>query len=147
MNRCVVDASVVAEAFFHEEHAEAARRLLLSEADLHAPDLIHVELASVVWKRHRRRELTEEEATRLLADMLTLPLLVASSQELAVEALQAAMRTGRTVYDCLYLALSVKLKTVMVTADRRLLNALAGGPLERHMVWIGDRGRFRAPAS
>jgi predicted nucleic acid-binding protein len=138
MNRCVVDASVVAAAFFHEEHAEAARRLLLSDTELHAPDLVYAELASVVWKRQRRGELAEAEAIRLLADILTLPLLVASSQELADGALQAALRTGRTVYDCLYLALSIKLKTVMVTADRRLANALAGGPLERHVVWIGD---------
>ena len=138
MNRCVVDASVVAAAFFREEYAEAARRLLLSDADLHAPDLIFAELASVVWKRRRRGELAEEEAIRLLADMLTLPLLVASCRELADGALLAAMGTGRTVYDCLYLALSVKLKTVMVTADRRLVSALAGGPLEGHIIWIGD---------
>jgi hypothetical protein len=143
MNRCVVDASVVAAAFFREEHAEAARRLLLSDTELHAPDLIYAELASVIWKRQRRGELAEGDATRLLADMLTLPLLAASSQELADGALQAALRTSRTVYDCLYLALSVQLKTVMVTADRRLSNALAGGPLERHIAWIGD-GKFSA---
>ncbi len=138
MKQCVVDASVVATAFFHEEYAEAARHLLLSDTSLHAPDLICAELASVVWKRHRRGELAEEEAIKLLTDMLALPLIVASSRELADGALQAALRTGRTVYDCLYLALCVKLETVMVTADRRLVNALAGGPLEKHIVWIGD---------
>jgi hypothetical protein len=143
MNRGVVDASVVAAAFFHEEHAEAARRLLLSDADLHAPDLIYAELASVVWKRRRRGELAEEEAIQLLADMLTLPLLVTSSRELTDGPLRAALRTGRTVYDCLYLALSVKLKTVVITADRRLVNALAGGPLEKHIAWIGDRSFAR----
>jgi predicted nucleic acid-binding protein len=143
MNRCVVDASVVAAAFFREEHAETARRLLLSDVELYAPDLIYAELASVVWKRRRRGELAEEEAIQLLADMLTLPLVVAPSRELADGALQAALRTGRTVYDCLYLALGAKLQTVMVTADRRLANALSSGPLEKHIAWIGD-SRFAA---
>jgi predicted nucleic acid-binding protein len=45
----------------------------------------------------------------------------------------------RTVYDCLYLALAVKTKSVMITGDKRLVSALADGPLAKHVVWIGDR--------
>ena len=48
------------------------------------------------------------------------------------------MRTGRTVYDCLYLALAVQTKTAMVSADRRLVNALASGPLKEHVAWLGQ---------
>ena len=37
MKRLVVDASVVAAAFFPEKHSEAARALLLSGGDFCAP--------------------------------------------------------------------------------------------------------------
>ena len=74
MKRLVVDASVVAAAFFPEKHTETARTLLFSDGALHAPDLIYAEIANVVWKRRRHGEIDDEEAAGLLADMLDLPL-------------------------------------------------------------------------
>ena len=138
MKSCVLDASVVAAAFFREPHAAAARALLASEREFHAPDLIYAEVASVFWKRQRRGEIDEAEAAELLADFLSLPLWSTPSEELLPAALQLAMKTGRTVYDCLYLALAVANKTVMVSADKRLVNALSRGPLRKHVAWIGD---------
>ena len=138
MSRRIVDASVVAAAFFQEQHAAAARALLISGRELHAPTLIVAELANVIWKRHVRREIDETEARELLADFHRLPLRLAPSIELVAAALELAMGTGRTVYDCLYLALAVKRKGLLITADRRLANALAGSPLARHVAWIGQ---------
>jgi predicted nucleic acid-binding protein len=137
MKVCVVDASVVAAAFFQEVDAKAAGALLASEAELHAPDLIYAEFANVVWKRYGRREVDEQEAEDLLADFQRLPLRITPCSELAAVALPLALRTGRTVYDCLYLALAVRLKAVMVSSDRRLVNALARGPLGKHVAWVG----------
>lgn len=137
MKACVVDAGVIAAALFQEEQAAAAQVLLRGDRPLHAPDLIHAEVANVIWKRHGRGEIDMREALQLLADVLALPLEVTPSGELASAALLLAMLTGRTVYDCLYLALAVKADTVMVTTDRRLVNALGGGPLEEHVAWIG----------
>ena len=138
MKSCVVDASVVAAAFFRETHADAARALLATDGELHAPDLIYAEVANVIWKRQRRGEIDEAEAIEMLADFLSLPLRTTPSEELLAPALQLAMNTGRTVYDCLYLALAVTNKTVMVSADKRLVNALASGPLGKHVAWIGE---------
>ena len=45
MNACVLDASVVAAALFHEEHAQRAGKLLSSGCALLAPDLIYAEFA------------------------------------------------------------------------------------------------------
>ena len=139
MKVCVVDASVIVAAFFQEQFADAAVTLLKSARPLHAPDLVIAEIASVIWKRHRRNEIDDAEAAGLLADFRTLPLHITSSGELIESAIELALRTDRTVYDCLYLALAVKTKSIMVTADKRLVNALGRTPLEKHIIWIGDQ--------
>jgi predicted nucleic acid-binding protein len=137
MRPCVVDASVVAAAFFQEEHARAAEALLASKRELHAPDLLHAEVANVIWKRHGWGEIDEAQATEMMADVLRLPLQVTPSVNLVGAALELALTTRRTVYDCLYLALAVRSKSVMYTSDRRLVHALADGPLKSHVAWIG----------
>ena len=133
----VLDASVVAAAFFQEAHAEVARGLLTGGGTLHAPDLINAELANVIWKRHGRGEIGEDEAAGLLADFRSLPLRITPCGELVETALALALRTGRSVYDCVYVSLAVKIGSVLVTADKRLVNALAGTPLAGHVAWIG----------
>jgi predicted nucleic acid-binding protein len=142
MRPCVVDASVVAAAFFPEDHSNAARALLAGDRELLAPDLVYAEVGNVIWKRHARREIDEAEAGELLADVLRLPLRTTPSEELVASALSLALRVGRTVYDCLYIALAVRSGSVMVTADRRLANALAGGSIGRHVAWIGGSVRW-----
>ncbi len=137
MKTCVIDASVVAAAFFQEEHAESARALLTGRRELHAPDLIYAEAANVIWKRHGRGEIDENEARELMADVLRLPLRITPSSDLVEAALELALRTHRTVYDCLYLALAVTAKSVLHTGDKRFVNVLADGPLKRYVAWIG----------
>jgi predicted nucleic acid-binding protein len=107
---------------------------------LQAPDLIYAELGNVIWKRHGRGEVDNDEAGRLLTDLRRLPLQTTPCGDLVEAGLELALRTGRSVYDCLYLALAVRGKSVMVTADRRLVNALAGTPLASHVSWIGSAG-------
>jgi predicted nucleic acid-binding protein len=138
MKTCVLDASVVAVAFFQEDHADRAHRLLVGKGVLHAPDLIYAELANVIWKRHGRGEIDGEEASRLLADLRRLPLEITPCGDLVEAALELALRTGRSVYDCLYLALAVRARSVLVSADQRLVNALADTPLAKHIAWIGS---------
>ncbi|MBC8373779.1 MAG: type II toxin-antitoxin system VapC family toxin [Phycisphaerae bacterium] len=139
MKVCVIDASVIAAAFFQEQFAQVAAALLASARPLHAPDLVISEVANVIWKRQRRNEIDSTEAAGLLADFQMLPLNITSSSELVESALELALGTGRTVYDCLYLALAVKTESIMASADKRLVNALVGTPLDKHIVWIGDR--------
>jgi len=139
MKTWVVDASTVAAAFFQEDTSEAARSLLSAGRELLAPDLISAEFANVIWKRHRRGEISEPEAGQLLTDFLRLPLRLTPSNELIEPALQLALRTRRTVYDCVYLALAVRTRTIMVSADKRFVKALADGPLGRHVAWVGEQ--------
>ena len=138
MSAFVVDASVVAAAFFDEEHADAARALLAGDHELLAPDLIYAEFANVAWKRFSRKEIDTEEATDLLRDLKHLPILIVSSAQIIESALEIALRTGRTAYDSLYVAAALASDAVLVTADRRLVNALRDTALGKHVALIGD---------
>jgi predicted nucleic acid-binding protein len=42
------------------------------------------------------------------------------------------------VYDSLYVALAMLLGAPMVTADRRLYDALAAGPFAKYVAWVED---------
>ncbi len=138
MKPVVIDASLIAAAFFQEDFADKASAMLSSGQPLHAPGLVYPEVSNVISKRFGRSEISKEETTRLQSDLLLLPLEITSSQELVEVALQLAIHTKRTVYDCLYLALAMKTGGPMITCDQRLVNALAAGPLKEHVVWIGQ---------
>jgi predicted nucleic acid-binding protein len=138
MKRCVIDASLIAAAMFQEEFEEPASALLASNRIQVAPAIIFAEVCNVIWKRFRRKEISEVEAGKLLAGFLHLPLRITSSEKLIESALQIAMQYDRTAYDSLYIALAVKTDAVMVTADKRLVKALAGGPLEKYVRWLGE---------
>lgn len=135
----MVDASVAARWFVPEALSEQAVRLLDDEHELAAPDLLWPEVGSVVWKKSRRGEITVEEASHIVAALDVCPIVVFPSRSVLAGALEIAFGTGRSVYDSVYLALAVALECRMATADERLANALAGGPLARHVVWIGAR--------
>ena len=139
MKQYVVDASVVAAAFFKEEHADRARSILTSANVLQVPDLIYAEIGNVIWKRHGRGEIDDAEAAALLEDIRALPFQTTSCEDLVASALALALRTKRTVYDSVYLALAVATDSVMVTGDKRLFHALSKGTLAKHLNWIGDK--------
>jgi predicted nucleic acid-binding protein len=136
----VVDANVVAKWFVPERLSEEAVRLLDDQHELASPDLLWPELGSVLWKKARAGELTGQEAARIVRALDRFPVTVFPSRLVLEGALEIALGTGRSVYDSVYLALAVALKCALVTADERLVNALARGPLASHVRWVGGPG-------
>jgi predicted nucleic acid-binding protein len=130
----VVDASVVVKWFVPEVHSDRARRLLDAAHEYIAPDLLFAETANTIWKKIRRQELTVAEGRRLVADMSGIAVQTVSCRSLAEDAHALANATGRTVYDCMYVALAVRLNTRSITADDRLATALTRFPtVMRHV--------------
>ena len=135
----VVDASVVIKWHLAEIHTEAALRLLGDNApELHVPDLMLPEVGNILWKKTRRGDLTEEQARGIAHLVAVAPLEIHPSAPLLEAAFEIATRTGRTVYDSLYVALAVHLACRLVTADEKLYNALKDGPLGAHILWVED---------
>lgn len=138
MTRLVVDASVAVKWFVPEIHSEEALRLLKEEWVLLVPDLVWGEVGNILWKKKQRGEMTDENARFILQQLGRFNLAVHSSQELADTAWELASRLNRTFYDSLYLALAESQGCPLVTADRRLFNAVS--PAGLNVVWIEDIG-------
>ena len=128
MSVFIVDASVVVKWFVPEIHSAAARRLLALPHEYIAPDLLFAETANTIWKKIRRKELTNEDGQRLVADIGRIAVDTFPCRVLAEDAHALANATGRTVYDAMYVALAVRFDTRLLTADDRLDAALKAVP-------------------
>jgi predicted nucleic acid-binding protein len=88
------------------------------------PDLLFAETANAISKKIRRKEMTVEEGQRLVADIGGIAVETVSGRALAEDAHALANATGRTVYDCMYVALAARLNTRSIMADDHLEAAL-----------------------
>jgi predicted nucleic acid-binding protein len=134
----VVDASVAIKWYIPEIHADAALGFLDDNYDLVAPDLVLAEFGNIVWKKCRSGEIAETEAYALLAAFEAVPLRIFYLENLLKPAFELAIGLGRTVYDCLYLALAVHLHCRMVTADRRFYDVVEAGPYAGNIRWVDE---------
>lgn len=142
MSLYVIDANVVAKWFVPERLSEEALRLLDERHELASPDLLWPELGNVLWRKARAGQLTGQETACIVQALDRFPVTVFPSRLVLEGALEIALETGRSVYDSVYVALAVALECRLVTADERLVNALAGGPLASHVLWVGVPGEF-----
>jgi predicted nucleic acid-binding protein len=138
MTLYVVDSSVVIKWFIPEALSTEAVRLQTAGVPLHAPDFIEVELAAIAWKKMRRDGMPRADADFIVGQLPTLAVTRHPTRPLVAPAFDLADRTDRTVYDCLYLALAVQLGGVVVTADDKLVNALASTPWAANVIKLQD---------
>ena len=114
----VVDASVVVKWFLDEPGSKQARSL--AGQPLAAPSLLLTECANIFWRKVRTQELTGDEALDNMRLLGEAPISIQpQSLDLDLAALELAVALGHPVYDCLYLALTMRMNARLVTADRR----------------------------
>jgi predicted nucleic acid-binding protein len=137
----VVDASVAAKWFLPGNGEALADQALVlldkydkKEVRFVVPDLFYVEIASAIWKAVRVGRVPRAFGDQALALLTQREFATVPSLKLLDEAFQIATAHGRTVYDCLYVALAVQSKTQLITADERLANALAA---HFPVKWLG----------
>ncbi len=138
MTRLVVDSSVVIKWPVPEAHTADALRYLDPDIERDAPELLLAETSNILWKKVNRGELTRADAEKIAADIVQADVNIHPMGPLLLPSLRIALATGRSGYDSIYLALADELSTRMVTADRRLFNALHGGPYAKLVLWIED---------
>ena len=124
--RLVVDASVAVKWFVEEEYSAQAGRLLERSHELYAPRLLASELGNVLWRKARTGEMERSRVGALAAAIPQMAVYWMEDEEVCTDAVRLSLSLGRSVYDCLYLALAHRLGATLVTADVRFANALAG---------------------
>lgn len=137
----VVDASVAAKWMLPakgEFLRQEAFQLLDAYGDgglgLIVPDIFWAECGNILWKAVRQQRLSRADAELAVATLLRRAMPTISSAELLPEAMAIALDYGRSVYDCLYVALAVQSQKQLITADERLANALAA---HLPVKWLG----------
>jgi len=139
VNRFVVDTSVAIKWYLPEQNSVDADRLLSGGFELLAPDLLLPEVGNILWKRVMRSEITVQKARVILHALEALPLILRPASVLAENAMTIACGLKRSFYDSLYLALAVMTDCRLVTADRKLFEALKDSPtIKKHLLWIED---------
>ncbi len=128
MDKLVIDSSVAIKWFVAEPYSTEARRLLneyrAGVLTLLAPDLMLAEFGNIVWKKQRFQGLAAADGQRIIAAFQRLPFALTPTAPPLDDAYRLAITHQRTIYDALYLALTVREQCRFVTADERLVNAV-----------------------
>lgn len=137
----VIDASVLIKAYVPENLSDKADDLfddiVKNEIILLAPDLIYPETGNILWKKHRLKELTISEVKKISEEIISLPIKIEPSISLIQLAIDIGISHNITVYDAIYISLAAIYKTKLITADKRLVDAISGGTFRKHVEWLG----------
>lgn len=114
----VVDASAMATALTDDGTDGDLARARLRGQVLAAPELIDLEVSSVLRRLVLSGQLSVQRAEQALADLVALPM--QRAPHLPLLARCWSLRANLSVYDASYVALAESLGSVLLTADARL---------------------------
>jgi predicted nucleic acid-binding protein len=135
VNVLVVDASVLAPALADSGDDGRRLRSRLRGETLAGPDLLSIEVASVLRLQSLRGLLTKIQADQALNDLLALPISLVQTRALLRRAWELAPNV--TPYDACYVALAEALQAPLLTADQRLASA-TGPRCNFELVTLGN---------
>ena len=114
----VVDAGVVATALIDDELDGAAARQRLRGARLAAPELLDLEVLSIMRRLLAAETLTPARAEQAIDDLVDFRIQRAPHRPLVARSWE--LRHNLSPYDAAYVALAEALDTTLLTADARL---------------------------
>lgn len=117
----VADASVLVVALADDGVDGDRARSRLRGEQLAAPELVDLEVASVLRRHVSRGDLELRRAELALGDLMAIPIARAAHVPLLARAWE--LRANLTMYDAAYVALAEALGAPLVTADSRLAHA------------------------
>jgi len=117
----VVDASVLATALGDDGSDGDLARARLRDQQLAAPELIDLEVVSVLRRQLSGGGLDARRARLAIDDLLDLPIRRAPHVPLLLRCWD--LRDNLTIYDAAYVALAEALRSPLLTADTRLARA------------------------
>jgi predicted nucleic acid-binding protein len=139
-DKLVIDSSVAIKCLCVEPHTTEALKVLDEYQngliELHAPEFIFAEIGNIIWKKHRFQGVTFHDAELMIKGFQRLSIESTPTSSLFEPAFRLAVTHGRSVYDMLYLALSIRESCRCVTADEKLVNAIGGDFPD--LLWVGN---------
>ena len=118
----VVDSNVLAYLYLPGEYTTAAEVLLEQDSDWAAPILWRSEFRNILAGYIRRKAITFEQAYSLQREAESL-LEGAEFEVGSLAVLELVRNSDCSAYDCEFIALAMRLDTIMVTMDKKLLRA------------------------
>jgi predicted nucleic acid-binding protein len=121
----VIDANIAVALMLDLSYSERARKAVADADSIIAPDLIVHEVTNTLWKiaRTAARPISEfrgiVERFPLMFDELV------QGRQLASAAFINAIALKHPAYDCFYVALAAARNAILMTADGRLVRAIA----------------------
>lgn len=127
-NKIVIDSSVAIKWFIPQNYSIEANQILYAyqanKLALIAPDLIYAEMGNIVWKIQRFQGLNQKDAQNIINLFQKMQIKVISANQLLQDAYKFAIEYERSVYDSLYVVLSIKENCRFISADEKLYNAI-----------------------
>ncbi len=118
----VVDSNVLAYLYLPGEYTAAAEALLEQDSDWAAPILWRSEFRNILAGYMRRKAITVEQAYSLQREAESL-LEGAEFEVESLAVLELVRDSDCAAYDCEFIALAMRLDTIMVTRNKKLLRA------------------------
>lgn len=132
----VLDASVGVKCFITEPASSLARIFVGSGRRLIAPELFFAEVASVAVKRTLRGDIDRRLADDMVASLGQLVDQTFAVEALIVSAKDIAFTVRSSLYDAVYLALAEARDCRLITADDKLIRAVAGSAFAKRVISI-----------
>jgi predicted nucleic acid-binding protein len=127
----VVDASAVLDGLLGAAEREFIARCLVGAVQpLAAPDLLDVEVLSVLRRWERRKEINSSRAQQALADLDALPVIRYPARALTGRVWR--LRHTLTAYDAQYVALAQELAAELLTTDEGMAAAASRARVKRY---------------
>jgi predicted nucleic acid-binding protein len=129
----VVDTSIIVAWMLNETNADTINEWLAKTNDLHAPDILPLEIANALISAQRRGRIDEKGVRQNFAELANIPIVLHPCEPFLPRALDLCLSYQRRPFDALFVALAEHLEDPMVTGDLVLIRGLAGTPVER---WV-----------
>ena len=129
----VVDSNVLAYLYLPGEHTPAAEQLFAREPEWASPVLWRSEFRNIMAGYLRRGTVTFNQALAIQAEAES----ILAGNEYEVDSpgvLQLVRDSSCSAYDCEFVYLAIKLRTTLVTADKKLLSAFPAHAKALHGV-------------
>jgi predicted nucleic acid-binding protein len=136
VSRYVIDTSVAVKWLVPEVHTEHAQRLRAMAHELLAPEFLMIELANTLLKKARRGEIRAVRVVPMLSRTAAMFQFLTTSR-LIDRTVAIATQHSRSVYDALYVAHALDQRCQLITADRKLYDALRPA-YAKTMLWVED---------